>query len=462
MGPGARQVPQTEGAGTGPVSQRDRSRNSRLADVMAIRSSYSVTPNPTNVTINYTLNNRRRTFTLEYSALPISDITAQALFGGKRRAATTGTFLIDSIRGVENVTGTSLTQQQAEGIAKYACKKMIWGYMGIGSAVGAAAFFWRRGRDNMKFPIMKPKDPARYQNFPNRYIPILKGNYARIMWQITRFNVYVMLGIFALSPIFNSIGDTSMTVGLYRDDRTRPVLEKLRKTKEARGLQRIDGNLPSAAGESADPSGAEEDASMDSFSGDGYDGGAGADYSDGMDSTGDVPESTQTNATQVSSRASQQRRSPWGQPAAQQPPQPESVSPATSQEPDPFDLGEDLASASASDPNSPQYNPAAAQTQKRPQRSWASIRNDARQGRASAPEASSPGTSTGPRPGASNANANAPGEQFSYGAEEAGKQLAKEQAQKEFDAMLERERQLGEQGNEGSRGSAWGRRRGGG
>lgn len=471
MGPGARQIPQTEGTGTGPVSQRDRSRNSRLTEVIAIRSTYSVTPTPTNVTINYTLNNRRRNFTLEYSALPISGITAQALFGGNRRAATTGTFLIDTIRGVENVTGISLTQQQAEGVAKYACKKMIWSYMGIGSAVGAAAFFWQRGRDKMKFPIMKPKDPARYENFPNRYIPILKGNHARFMWQITRFNVYVTLGIFALSPIFNSIGDTSMTVGLYRDDRTRPVLEKMKKTVETRGLQRIDGNLPSAAGEQADPSGPAEDTAVDSFSGDGYGGGAGVEYSDTMDSTGDVPESAQPNTAQASSRTPQQTRSRWGQPAAQRPAQQESAPPASPEESDPFDLGQDLESAAASDPNSPQYNPAAAQSQQRPQRSWASIRNDARQGRAPSPEASTPrskesdysssppGTGTGARPDASNANA--PGEQFSYGAEEADKQYAKEQAQKDFDAILERERQLGEQGNEG-RGGAWGRRPGGG
>lgn len=454
MGPGARQIPQTEGSG--PVSQRDRTRNSRLQEIIAIRSSYSVTPTPTNITLEYTLNNRHRSFTLEYSALPLSGLTAQILFGGGSRAATSGTFLIDTIRGVENVTGTQLTQQQAEGFAKYASKKMLYGYLGIGSAIGSAAFFWQRGRDKMKFPFMKPKDPARYQNFPNRYLPILKGNYARIMWQITRFNVWVTLGIFALSPIFGSIGDTTMTVGLYRDDRTRPILEKMKKNRENSGLQRIGGNLPSAAGEPADPSGAGEDGSIDSFSGDGYGGEAGVGYSDAMNSTGDAPDSNQPTPAQIPSRTSQEQHSRWGQRSTQQPPQSEMDYPDSSQDTDPFDLGADLNSTAASDPNSPQYNPAAAQPQQKPRRSWASIRNDARQGKAQSQETSTPGSSGSARPGA----ASGQGEQFSYGAEDAERQYAKAQAQKEFDAILERERQLGDQGNEG--GSAWGRRRGGG
>jgi hypothetical protein len=475
MGPGARPIPQ--GDGSGPVSQRDRTRKSRLQEVIAIRESYSVDPTPSNVTISYMLNNRQRSFTLEYASMPLSGFSSQVLFGGPGRATTTGTFIIDTIRGVENVTGTQLTQQQAEGFAKHATKRMLWSYMGIGSAVGAAAFLWQHGRHNMKFPLMKAKDLERYNNFPNRYLPILKGQYARIMWQITRFNVYAMVGIVGLTPIFGSVGDTSMTVGLYKDDRTRHVLEKVKGTVE--GLQRIGGNLPSAAGTPTEQSPADDYGSQEAYSSssESYGGESDVAYYDGMDNTGDASASARPSPSQMRPQVPQQRPSRWGQRSQQsQPSQTDSSYNDSSQDSDPFEFNADPLDAARSDPNSPQYDPSASasQPQQKPrQRSWASIRNEARQGSGTAreappaspypsaqdagyPGALTPGPGMGARSGvAAGRGQQGSGESFSYGAEEADKQYAKEQAQKEFDAMLERERRLGEQGGDG----AWGRGR---
>lgn len=461
MGPGARPVPQVDSSAS--IPPRNQPRNSRLQQVIAIRSSYSVVPTPSSVTINYTLNNRQRTFNLEYSALPLSGITSQLLYGSNARAATSGTFLIDTIRGVENVTGTQLTQQQAEGFALHASKRMLYGYSGIGSAIGMAMFFWQKGRLNMKFPFIKVRDPSRYQNFPNRYIPILKGNYARIMWQITRFNVYLTLGIFGLSPLFNSIGDTSMTVGLYRDDRTRGVLESMKQTVDSKGLQRIGGNLPSAAGPQSDQQGPAEYAPEDGFSNSTYGGDNDVSFTDGMNSTGDVPESVQPSASQMPRRAppQQQQRSPrWGQRPTQQSSQQDTSYPESAQGGDPFEFNEDPLTAAASDPNSPQYDPAAAQRQQqqRPQRSWASIRNEARRGNTPAEDPAYASATPGPNTGVRSSATQGQGEQFSYRTEDANKQYAKEQAQKDFDAMLDRERQLGEQDNNTQSGGGWKRR----
>jgi len=276
------------------------------------------------------------------------------------------------------------------------------------------------------------------------------------MWQITRFNVYAALGIFSLSPVFRSLGDTNMTVGLYRDDRTRPLLEKLKGQMQNGGLQRIAGNLPNASGQESGSTVGQDDASSEySFSdqGDGYDGGAGVGYSDAMNDTGDVAASARPSPSHFPSQTPQQHQ---GLARRNQRPSNQDYSPASSappnqmsqQDADPFSFNEDPLSNSSSDPDSPQYNPAAVQQQK-PRRSWAEIRTEARQG-------------TGTQPQSTPSYAGGQGERFSYGREEEEKQYAKGQAQKDFDAMLDRERQLGEQGNEGSGGGAWSRRRGGG
>jgi hypothetical protein len=480
MGPGARPVPQGE-SGPPPVNQRDRARRSRLQEVIAIRETYSVVPTPSDITISYKLDNRQRTFTIPYSAMPLGAVSSQICFGGRARAAATGTMIIDTIRGAENITGMQLTQQQAEGFARYSSKRMLYSYACVGSSIGLAAFFWRKGRDNMKFPFIKVRPPTNYLKFPNRYLPILRDGYARTMWQITRFNVYLALGVLCLGPLFRSMGDTSMIVGLYRDDRTRPIVEKMKGKMDSASAHRITGNLPSAAGTpSAQPDSDEfgssdEDVAAENTN---YGGEGDVAYYDGMNSTGDVPASTQPSPSQLRSQVpqqQQQRSNRWPQRAQQQASQSDSY--PSSQEVDPFAFNEDPLNSALTDPNSPQYDPSASaqQPQKPRRRSWASIRNEARQGNnantasssaypttnSQAYPSSTPGPGVGARSGAGRGQQGGSGESYSYGADEANKQYAKEQAQKEFDAMLDKERRLGEQGNTDSgRSGAWGRRRG--
>ncbi|RMZ77399.1 hypothetical protein DV738_g4425, partial [Chaetothyriales sp. CBS 135597] len=231
--------PASLGPGARPSQAGQASPGTTLREVMDIRRAYQITVDPTSLHLGYQLDGQTRRYSIPFENMPIGALTKRMCFGGARGAQVTGIFIIDAIRGAENMTGQQLSQTEAEGFAKHSVKRIQYAVMGnLVAVVGAYAVAYR-GIKDMKFPFMKPKDPERYTAFPNRFYPILRGSGARLMWQITRFNVYALIGLFAAGPVFASMGDVSMMAGLYQDHRTRNVLTKM---KEQGGFNRISSN----------------------------------------------------------------------------------------------------------------------------------------------------------------------------------------------------------------------------
>jgi hypothetical protein len=243
MGPGARPI----GPGSSP-SGSNPPIDSIISQVREIRSHYSITLDDAraNLNISYTLKDRHRSFTLPFSALPLSPSSQWLLYGGPARRLTTGTFVTDILRGAENMAARDLTQSEAEGHALHASRRMLYGFAAVASSFSIGAAFAVAGRKTMKFPLRKPKPLERYDNFPNRYLPILRGQYARAMWHITRANVYTFCAFLLLQPLYSSMGDNALTVGLYRDPRTNAVLKEMKANKDpnrAFQLSRISSNV---------------------------------------------------------------------------------------------------------------------------------------------------------------------------------------------------------------------------
>ncbi|RMD44906.1 hypothetical protein DV735_g20, partial [Chaetothyriales sp. CBS 134920] len=237
--PPASSFPASLGPGARPPQAGQASPGTTLREVMDIRRAYQITVDPTSLHLGYQLDGQTRRYSIPFENMPIGAITKRMCFGGVRGAQVTGIFIIDAIRGAENMTGQQLSQTEAEGFAKHSVKRIQYAVMGnLVAVVGAYAVAYR-GIKDMKFPFMKPKDAERYTNFPNRFYPILRGSGARLMWQMTRFNVYALIGLFAAGPVFASMGDVSMMAGLYQDHRTRSVLTKM---KEQGGFNRISSN----------------------------------------------------------------------------------------------------------------------------------------------------------------------------------------------------------------------------
>jgi hypothetical protein len=243
MGPGARPVgPGSSATGT-PVPIE-----SILSQVREIRSHYSISLDDarTHLNISYMLKDRHRGFSLPFDNLPLNPSTQWLLYGGPARRLATGTFVTDILRGAENMAHRDLTQSEAEGHALHASRRMLYGFAAVVSSASIGAAFSLAGRKTMKFPLRRPQPLERYDNFPNRYLPILRGQYARAMWHITRANVYTFFAFLLLQPLYSSMGDNALTVGLYRDSRTNAVLKEMKANKDpnrAFQISRIGSNV---------------------------------------------------------------------------------------------------------------------------------------------------------------------------------------------------------------------------
>jgi hypothetical protein len=427
LGPGARPTSSGPGKSKGLTEYADH----------YPRSSWSVQATASDVTLEYGVNEYRRRFTLPYDSMPIGAFMKNLNWGSEGRARRSGEQLIALMSLSESRIGQHLTQQQAEAFAKHSSKRSAYNRLGSYLSIATAGYVWSTGITNMKFPFRKVKSPQHYEVFPNRFLPVIKGSAARYFWQGTRFGVCLLLSSLFIETTFGSVGTSAMTIGLYRDERIKPIVKALQegmKLREVDTMRKPQQSRPSQAPpapvQESDTAG-DYPSSMQDTASYNYGGDSSVDYTDATASTADL---------QTTMRPAQQQptpRLPAPYPAYEPPP------PTN----DPFDLTSDSA---LSDPNSPQYDPSAAtRQQQKPRRSWASIRNQAQRS---------------PEPPSSSSSGSAPGgvgtDSYAYSAADAERTYAKERAQKEFDEMLERERKLGESGNDSTSGSAWGRRRG--
>jgi hypothetical protein len=455
--------------------------SSMLQQVQEIRSHYSFEVRDRTLFLGYDLRGAARRYSLPFANLPLSGMSAWLLYGGPMRARVTSTFVIDTIRGAENLAHRPLTQTEAEGFAYHASKRTLYSFASSISALWIGSLFAIHGRKTMKFPFRKPQPLERYDNFPNRWLPVLRGNYARIAWQITRFNVYTILSLALIAPVYSSMGDTAMMVGLYRDPRTHEVTKGVAAAlKNTNGrLQRHASNRPTAstkptpdAGDTQDDHGfyssSEQGAANDFAYGKDYSGDTA--YTDGTSDTGLLGDS------QVKSRDARQQ-SPTaftGNPAFRQKPV-QQPSPALRNTPgaqpdQDFDDSADpdfiFDDASPTAGNDSAMDAGSGSSRGSSGSAWERIRR-AQTEKGAKGDVTSPGR----RPASPGSRAwqtarkevkdsyETTADSFSFSSGERDKQLAKEQAQKDFDKMLEEERKGVDDGAAGF-GGVWGRRRG--
>ncbi len=444
MGPGARPIQPSD-----PVNSQGQQTSFR--QFAEQRQKYSIVREAGGIRIGYELKDVPRNHFIAYENIPAGGFMRTLLFSGETNTTVTGTFIVDMIRGIENTSGRMLTQTQAEGVALHSSKRMLYSTSSMYVATIGGAYLAWRGRKDMKFPFIKSRPPERYANFPNRYIPIIQGQHARTMWHITRGFVWMALGVVLLSPVFNSMGGVSMITGLYRDDRTKEMMKGLKGS-----LQRIESNMPNrgAPGQTAPP--------LDAYTGDDH-----------------IPSAFSNTSDESSSDLSSgnydaQRFDPGydeRDPVAAKKPMPRNLPPSRAQglpsrPTQDRDTGgsdflfDDASPTAGNDPDM------AAPAPYQGVSAWERLRGSRNQ--TSQPQR---------QPLPSRLPPKEQDESFSFSGGEEEKVVAKQQAQKEFDALLERERResgsvdyargmnAAQQGQEypgrGDSESAWSRRRGG-
>ena len=464
LGPGAITISQVDTRTTGQMTPSEV-----VKQVQEIRSHYSHEVQDSTLYLGYELNGASRRYSLPLEKLPISGATRWLLYGGRHRRQVTSTFILDMMRGAENMAGRPLSQTEAEGYACHASRRTMYSFATTISALGIGTGMAIYGRSTMKFPFRKPKPLEGYNNFPNRSLPVLRGGYAQAAWHITRTNVYILLSLALLAPLYSSMGDSAMMVGLYRDTRTHEITKSMADANNANGgvLRRHESNRTRGAQPTAQPGPAQENEegfynSSDQGAPNAYGdtGNCSGDtaYRDGLTDTGLLGDS------QMQSREARQPSpsSFTGNPAFHKKPvrQPERDFDSSSDS----DFIFDHASPTAG--NDPDMS--TGMSSRSGGGAWSRIRSGQ----------SDDGNKTGVTPAGYQGKQSSSskqlqqksardeyetrGDSFSFSSSEEEKQLAKEQAQKEFDKMLDEERKgVDNAGHSGGGSSgAWGRRRG--
>ena len=435
----------------------------RVRALEEVRSYYRVNVTESSLDIDYKGQNVHRHYSLPFYNMPLGSTSQWLLYSGPQRSRISGISVIDLIRNTDLLIGRRPTQSEAEALAYYANKKTIWSWINGYGSTGVGCILAYIGRKEMKFPLRKPQPTEKYNNFPNRQFPILRGQLARAMWHLTRTSIYA-LGCSMLSStvIMGFFVYPAIVFGMSRDTRTKDVTTQLRNS---RSLGRATAGLPTGGlglPETGEIAANQEAEYGHADSADYYvdtEANVGNDYSRGQTYAEATPGDTSftdgstmdDNAMRqhqqgVTSRPIPDTRKPWSRKPSLQPEQRSESSPQAASSDDFFSgdsatsshlYREDHASPTAgADPIPPIR---ASDDGRGGGSAWDRVRHntDKTDNGTSQPVQS---RSQRRRPNPESAAQQQQGESFSFSQSDTDQQLARASAQREFDEMLERER----------------------
>ncbi|EGP84672.1 unnamed protein product [Zymoseptoria tritici ST99CH_1A5] len=322
-----------------------------------------------------------------------------------------------------------LREDEATAAAYHLAKTMRIASYGPPLGILAAAFIWRRGKAKFRFPGWTPGEKFNPDRFAGG---LLKGKPARFAWHFLRINAYGVVGSFAGQVFFGSYAITVGNVGRFQDPRLKDVTEALKARLEANraagklpGGREVDQTAGKRDGETFDMArqrqrvqeqtrrtAGQQQAQRQKPVADDMSptGGSFSDdfMNEGAASDGGMLSDSQIQSLQSQQQKREERSEAQTEAARARPVQPNTTTPST---------------PSRSEPPTKQSGSA-----------WERLRQQA------APAGGQQGQSSPSRPGQSIDNRSGGGDAFSFSSQEEDRQLAKSEAQREFDARLERER----------------------
>jgi hypothetical protein len=133
---------------------------------------------------------------------------------------------------------------EAEAIAFHAskrCSKMTWIPP---TTLAIAAYFTQAGRTTFRFPFYTPGASFSPTYFPSRSMPFLKGTPAARAWHVVRFGAYGTLSYIMVRGFIYSFAQSSFVVGILKDER----LHTLRESVFAKRREQLEkGGVPMGA-----------------------------------------------------------------------------------------------------------------------------------------------------------------------------------------------------------------------
>ncbi|KAL9619982.1 MAG: hypothetical protein Q9160_005451 [Pyrenula sp. 1 TL-2023] len=167
----------------------------------------------------YNQNGRTRAWRLLRSNIPLAS-SQDRLPGNVVR------LLYAHLSVVERGLHRPATDSEAEAYAKwaYAQNRSQTQYLAVGFA--AAGIFTYRRSSAFRFPLYTPPNPEFFNYFPSPGFSFLKGSNARLMWHVgVRYPLYAVCSVLASGPIGTFMSGLEAELGLQTDPRTKHIRE---------------------------------------------------------------------------------------------------------------------------------------------------------------------------------------------------------------------------------------------
>ncbi|OCL07066.1 hypothetical protein AOQ84DRAFT_66223 [Glonium stellatum] len=361
-----------------------------------------------------TSSNRQNTITIDMASLPHPVPIIGPLIGYSEQSIANG--IRENLSAVQRTIRRPLTQEEAPVIAYFFAKaKATSSYGAAIGMIGGAAVCYRTA-DTFQFPFWKPNP----EKFNSNVFFTLRGQRARAAWHIARFWPYVILGQLIGTLFASNYGMAVAAVDMQRDKRLANFNEDMKKA--VRGIR---GNSPLPGGQAPTP---DQDRSRGLWPSRNTTNDDDMSPTAGSDSwSGSADANTDTGAISDSQRRALERSSEFNR----------STRGATKQSP-PDDN---------SSPTSGMYPPI--EDRNGGESAWDRIRKNAASGQAQPDQRYH---SNAARPiQREQRESSTLGDSFSFSSTDEERQLAKAEAQREFNDRLERERKGGDFEDQGKR-----------
>ena len=135
--------------------------------------------------------------------------------------------LYNSVSTFEEGTQRPLNDEEMSAFAYYSGKKLqTVSYYWKGAAIVGTLLWWRQ-RATFKVPFLRvPKDPSRFDVFPHRAMPLLRGPLARATWMSQRLGIYLFLAVPCGFLFGLSSGTAAQVIGIKNDPRTQGLVKQ--------------------------------------------------------------------------------------------------------------------------------------------------------------------------------------------------------------------------------------------
>ncbi|KAI0204485.1 hypothetical protein F4808DRAFT_343851 [Astrocystis sublimbata] len=146
-------------------------------------------------------------------------------------------YMLSQVKMVAEGARRPLSGEEATAFCQHTAHAMrIFAWSGPFTCMTASVLAYS-GRKTWNFPLYKPKmkrfDPL---YFPSKNIPLLRGVWANSAWHIVRLFAWMPMMWIPILTVFASAGGSSMAAHVKRDPRLLPVMQEISKNHGARQI----------------------------------------------------------------------------------------------------------------------------------------------------------------------------------------------------------------------------------